>query len=677
MRINMIIENYKKQYSFLAFSEKSWKSLSERITKLVENKTLNSVDEIRTYLDRILCSYIDKQISIGNIRIIHNMLILLKRRKLSYSNLLQEFLSQLEIYHIHMTESFYEVLKKESVLYQNIVKSLGISDLKFCELSAFWKEYSFYFKFSVHGKSLKEVKDIFDGYYYSLNVQEQKQVMDNMDSHLDQFRYLIYHASFLDGIYQVCYTKIRDISLSLFRKVIFSWSIDQLDLLIEEYCYNQIYGGSALEKYDKIWLLIKELKPQHDEKKKHLGNECLKIKGERRTLYSYFEKIKSNLSAEDRGIIDILYTHLSKERQEGIDGYISGLYHQNDEVGRKASNDISILKRQFKKYLQSGCLNLKNEPHTLYFYFRMLKSDLSEEDKKVIDTLYAHLSKERQEAIDGYISGLYRYNDNMRRKASNDILILKRQFARYLAKGDLTIRSKDRSLYSCFEKIKSNLSEEDRRIIDILYNHLSKERQEGIDGYINGLYHQNDEVGRKASNDISTLKRQFKKYLESGCLNLKNEPHTLYFYFKMLKSDLSEEDKKVIDILYARLSKEKQEEINGYINGLYHQSDEVRKKARIDLLGLRRKFERYLKIESLEVCSKKQLEVKQVLLDALKVIEMSFYRLGYTTSEYLKYKNEKMIEIMNKGNFSHYNILYIFIMESFYFIKEQEKIRSL
>ena len=109
----------------------------------------------------------------------------------------------------------------------------------------------------------------------------------------------------------------------------------------------------------------------------------------------------------------------------------------------------------------------------------MLKSDLSEEDKKVIDTLYAHLSKERQEAIDGYISGLYRYNDNMRRKASNDILILKRQFARYLAKGDLTIRSKDRSLYSCFEKIKSNLSEEDRRIIDILYNHLSKERQEG------------------------------------------------------------------------------------------------------------------------------------------------------------------------------------------------------
>ena len=677
MRINMIIENYKKQYSFLAFSEKSWKSLSERITKLVENKTLNSVDEIRTYLDRILCSYIDKQISIGNIRIIHNMLILLKRRKLSYSNLLQEFLSQLEIYHIHMTESFYEVLKKESVLYQNIVKSLGISDLKFCELSAFWKEYSFYFKFSVHGKSLKEVKDIFDGYYYSLNVQEQKQVMDNMDSHLDQFRYLIYHASFLDGIYQVCYTKIRDISLSLFRKVIFSWSIDQLDLLIEEYCYNQIYGGSALEKYDKIWLLIKELKPQHDEKKKHLGNECLKIKGERRTLYSYFEKIKSNLSEEDKKVIDTLYVHLSKERQEGIDGYINGLYHQNDEVGRKASNDISMLKGQFKKYLINGCLKVKGERRTLYSYFEKIKSNLSAEDIGIIDILYTHLSKERQEGIDGYISGLYRYNDNMRRKASNDILILKRQFARYLAKGDLTIRSKDRSLYSCFEKIKSNLSEEDRRIIDILYNHLSKERQEGIDGYINGLYHQNDEVGRKASNDISTLKRQFKKYLESGCLNLKNEPHTLYFYFKMLKSDLSEEDKKVIDILYARLSKEKQEEINGYINGLYHQSDEVRKKARIDLLGLRRKFERYLKIESLEVCSKKQLEVKQVLLDALKVIEMSFYRLGYTTSEYLKYKNEKMIEIMNKGNFSHYNILYIFIMESFYFIKEQEKIRSL
>ena len=285
------------------------------------------------------------------------------------------------------------------------------------------------------------------------------------------------------------------------------------------------------------------------------------------------------------------------------------------------------------------------------------------------------MSEERQEGIQGYIEGKYHATDRIGRKASHDIQQLQRKFEKYLESGVLDVRM-SRTLYSYFEKIKSELSEENKKVIDTLYSRLSKERQKGIEGYIEGKYHQTDAIGRKASNDISLLQKQFKRYLESGVLDVRMS-RTLYSYFEKIKLELSEEDKKAIDTLYSRLSKERQKGIEGYIEGKYHRTNEIGRKAPADILKLQRRFIRYLEIESLEGCSKVQLKKKQVLLEALKVIETSFYRLGYTSSDYQKYKDEKMLDIVSRGNASQLTILYIFVMESFYFIKEQEKIRTL
>ena len=66
-------------------------------------------------------------------------------------------------------------------------------------------------------------------------------------------------------------------------------------------------------------------------------------------LYSYFKSIKKDLTEEDEKLIDALFHSLSKECQEGINGYISGKYHNSDAVGRKAYSDISLLRKKFER----------------------------------------------------------------------------------------------------------------------------------------------------------------------------------------------------------------------------------------------------------------------------------------------------------------------------------------
>ena len=126
----------------------------------------------------------------------------------------------------------------------------------------------------------------------------------------------------------------------------------------------------------------------------------------------------------------------------------------------------------------------------LYFYFRDIKEDLTEEDKKTIDTLFNNLLLERQEGIMGYIAGKYHWSDRKGRKAIYDIQILKKQFQN---------NKQYKDIYSYFKSIKEDLTEEDRSQIDALFHSLSIERQEGIKGYIEGKYHCSDAIGYKAS----------------------------------------------------------------------------------------------------------------------------------------------------------------------------------
>ena len=676
-----IIQHYEEKYLFLGFREENWQKLYAQVIAFVEKQRVYDFKKVNEYVLQVINRYIKRQIAQKKVRIINNLFILVSKNTSSdYSILLQEFLNQLDQFSIEMDEEYYEIFKQQSTGFKKILEHFRVQHLNFSELKNWWQEYYFYQKFKVYGKSLEEIKQLFWAYFSVFDESLKNQIQRNINRYIDKFRYLFSYEEYFQNIYQIYLVKMQNISIDIFRKALFYWSLERLELLINEYKHNQCVNDESKQK-DYLLLLLQDalgFKKMSEKQEVSLKAEFLDVKKRResRTLYSYFEKIKPELSAEDEKVIDTLYSRLSKERQDGIQGYIEGKYHQTDKIGRKASSDIGGLQKQFSRYLKTGTLNLRYKKKTLYSYFEKIKPELSEEDKKVIDTLYSHLSKERQDGIQGYLERKYYQIGKIRKKAANDINLLQQQFRRYLEKGYLNLIYKKKTLYSYFEKIKLELSEEDKKAIDTLYSCLSEERQEGIQGYIEGKYHATDRIGRKASHDIQQLQRKFEKYLESGVLDVRMS-RTLYSYFEKIKLELSEEDKKAIDTLYSRLSKERQKGIEGYIEGKYHRTNEIGRKAQADILKLQRRFIRYLEIESLEGCSKVQLKKKQVLLEALKVIETSFYRLGYTSSDYQKYKDEKMLDIVSRGNASQLTILYIFVMESFYFIKEQEKIRTL
>lgn len=214
----------------------------------------------------------------------------------------------------------------------------------------------------------------------------------------------------------------------------------------------------------------------------------------------------------------------------------------------------------------------------LYSYFRDIKEDLTEEDKKKIDTLFNNLLLERQEGIMGYIAGKYHWSDRKGRKAIYDIQILKKQFQN---------NKQYKDIYFYFKSIQEDLTEADKKKIDELFHSLSLERQEGINGYLAGKYHCSDFVGKKARVDIRILKRQFKR------LQLPQKDKTLYDYFRSIKENLTEEDKKKIDELFHSLSIERQEGIKGYIVGKCHQSNDIASRAKKDIMILKKQFKSF------------------------------------------------------------------------------------
>ena len=51
----------------------------------------------------------------------------------------------------------------------------------------------------------------------------------------------------------------------------------------------------------------------------------------------------------------------SKEYQEGILGYMRGMYHKDSEIGKRAYNNIRWMQRQFDKYFSDEYLFMKEE----------------------------------------------------------------------------------------------------------------------------------------------------------------------------------------------------------------------------------------------------------------------------------------------------------------------------
>ena len=209
----------------------------------------------------------------------------------------------------------------------------------------------------------------------------------------------------------------------------------------------------------------------------------------------------------------------------------------------------------------------------LYSYFRDIKEDLTEEDKKKIDTLFNNLLLERQEGIMGYIAGKYHWSDRKGRKAIYDIQILKKQFQN---------NKQYKDIYFYFKSIQEDLTEADKKKIDELFHSLSIERQEGIKGYIVGKCHQSNDIASRAKKDIMILKKQFKSF--------QIPQRNLYDYFTSDQEELTVEDIHYIDSLLLDLPLENQRGILEYLQNKHLKTSFIARRARFDLGIMQNKF---------------------------------------------------------------------------------------
>ena len=212
----------------------------------------------------------------------------------------------------------------------------------------------------------------------------------------------------------------------------------------------------------------------------------------------------------------------------------------------------------------------------LYFYFRDIKVDLTEEDKQKIDKLFHSISIERQEGIKEYIAGKHHYNSAEGKKANSDMRLLRKQFKR--------LQLPQKKFYDYFKSIKEDLTVKDKQKIDELFHSLSIERQEGIKGYIAGKYHRTDAVGRKAKNDIYMLRDQFKR------LQLPQKGKNFYDYFKSEEEELTVEDIRYIDFLFLEFPLENQRGILEYLQNKHLKNSFIARRARFDLGIMQNKF---------------------------------------------------------------------------------------
>lgn len=605
-----------REYKFLGWNNTAWEEIFSYAQNFSTDDVSLSKKNIKAFVNELIRAYLIKQVQEGKIEIFNNYLKELVANGDNLFKVLKEFFRKLDFLHITISREYYLKLKNESELFKQILNKLEIDAASLDEVKSKLSKANFYHEV---GDS-KEVESSFQNYLHLYFLDEQEKIMKQIStsSFVSKMQFIFLHKNIWKAIYQF-YIASNYVESRFFYKILFSLDIYKLKELIGKFqekslplnfldgylereiahkyrkykkrLYAYLNSNVARVTYhdekrvdelffqlplNQRWQVIERIVEQEQFSLQDIGDLEQKYLALRtKTLYDYIAGKNEVLSSEDRQVINYLFQELPLERQEGIKGYIKRIYHTTDLVGERAMRDIELLKIHFKKYKQTGSYQ-----KTLYDYFKNEDGYISIEDKKIVDDLFHGLSDERQKGITGYIKGRYTYKDAIGNKARRDINYLQIKFRKIKAKLMVTI-------YDYFKDENGYISEQDKQVIDSLMMRIPIERQVGLHNYIRGLNHTTDTIGAQACNDLVTIKSWFARYRKTGIYE-----KTIYDYFSD-NGSLSEKDKEVIDILFAQLSVEKQEQIKKYVRNLYHPQDPEGSKTYNDIVTLRRRFQKY------------------------------------------------------------------------------------
>lgn len=314
-------------------------------------------------------------------------------------------------------------------------------------------------------------------------------------------------------------------------------------------------------------------------------------------LIQYYEEFISILNIFNKQIKELnqdLYmkTLLSASLEE-LKYYINEYYHFQGSVYDNTKLDFlyklnTKIIEQIKKELPKS--KPLPKPKTIFDYFTII---LTPEEKQVVEDLFNNFPIIKKERIKKLLEGTISISSLNGKKALADLNYLENKIKK--DREPKRKRKPKTCLEDYFKDEDGFISDPDKEVVKELFNCLSLERQEGILGFIEGIYHETDPIGKKASGDITTLQRRFKRYKEVGIISgIKKD---IYDYFKDEKCFISEHDKEVVNILLYRLSSTQQADIKEYIAG---SKDLVKRRQTAGLiLNLQSQFKRYKKIGTL------------------------------------------------------------------------------
>lgn len=239
------------------------------------------------------------------------------------------------------------------------------------------------------------------------------------------------------------------------------------------------------------------------------------------------------------------------------------------------------------------------EENRIIFYSKFENVDhISEEAKReFLDRAIENWPPERVDNLERFFEKKLNSKSLEYRKALNDISIIRRQYQRVIKNGFKPSLKKRSSLYDRFRDYAGTPEEKMIEIVDTLFNLLSEPRRNNITNYIDGLIPSRSQKGKKAMDDIYSLKEQYKRYINKGLMP--GEKKRLYDRFLDIPGVSMEEKIRVVDYLLNKDQARKKRVLAYINNGIKRYSEEGRL-AHVDLTILQQQYKNCFKNVQLE-----------------------------------------------------------------------------
>lgn len=557
---------------------------------------------------------------------IDEILLDLKKTSNNYRKLLQSFFRKLYYVNIKLTEIQYSNMKNSSKILKEVLEKLGIMSFSLSEIVNYLNgSYDFYLKLKPYNISLEDMVKIIDYYLRLLGLKKEYLEKNSNSLEYQKLELIIKNYDLVKSIHALYKEMFTDYSSYALDKSIISMPLNKLkELLDNMYLYKcEKIDNAFMDNFNVIYMddliiqniferffksipgiseaegkkLLKKLFYHYDyEARKRIimfTNHSLSgrtkegsrawnsiqtmqkqyrryiVQGEKeaKTLEDYFP-IHEGIDKEHQNRIrQKLIATIHPDRRKDIDLYVTHQVTAKSLAGNRARSTIQVLQKQYDREIKK----INGPILTYYDAFIDIESISGEEKRKIVDYVIGLLPIERQINLKKYIMHEIKQTTEVGKVCKIDLQTARVRYKKIAQKGLL-----NRTVYTLFPNIEGVEEEEKIRIIDILLNDISIERQTNIKRFVELEINSSSTEGKQAYNDIKIKQRQFVKYIEERknfvnkvALVIKEKYGIIInINISFAKIDLLFMAVRIIEFIYRLKNKKTKKEFQLYLNSL-------------------------------------------------------------------------------------------------------------